>query len=117
MMIVPDEKEEAETLSPLHKCQIDRIDAKTLNLCVQSISTLINEDTPAFMEFPLSQRIRIFKQMSQLLDLSFSLFPLLEQRQLKSFIINTNAADSNSGKKEEKVSAATTGAPATVLDQ
>ena len=45
----------------------------------------MNEDSAAFMEFPLSQRIRIFKQMSQLLDLSFSLFPLLEQRQLKLF--------------------------------
>ena len=111
MMIVPDEKETTENVSPLQKCQIDRIDAKTLNLCVQSITTLINEDTTAFMEFPLNQRIRIFKQMSQLLDLSFSLYPLLEQRQLKSFTMAANQEN----QEEEKSSTANSGA--TIIDQ
>jgi hypothetical protein len=71
------------------ECMIDRIDAKTLNLCVESITTLVNEDIRAFMEFPLLQRINIFRQMSQLLDLSFELFPLLEKRKLKPFQINS----------------------------
>ena len=71
------------------ECMIDRIDAKTLNLCVESITTLVNEDIRAFMEFPLLQRINIFRQMSQLLDLSFELFPLLEKRKLKPFTITT----------------------------
>ena len=69
------------------ECSIDRIDAKTLNLCVESITLLVNEDIRAFMEFPLEQRICIFRQMSMLLDLSFGLFPLLEQRKLKPFIL------------------------------
>ena len=64
---------------------IDRIDAKTLNLCVESITTLLNEDVQGFMRLPLQQRIAIFRQMSQLLDVSFRLFPLLEQRELKPF--------------------------------
>ena len=57
---------------------IDRIDAKTLNLCVESIATLLNEDIKSFMQLPLESRIKIFRQMSQLLDVSFKLFPLLE---------------------------------------
>ena len=69
------------------ECSIDRIDAKTLNLCVESITLLVNEDIRAFMEFPLEQRICIFRQMSMLLDLSFGLFPLLEQRKLKPFTL------------------------------
>ena len=32
---------------------IDRIEAKTLNLCVESTSTLLNEDIQAFVDFPL----------------------------------------------------------------
>ena len=72
---------------------IDRIDAKTLNLCVESITTLVNEDIEAFMEFSLEQRIKIFGQMSKMLDLSFSLFSLLEKRRLKPFKIERPAQD------------------------
>ena len=72
---------------------IDRIDAKTLNLCVESITTLVNEDIEAFVEFSLEQRIKIFGQMSKMLDLSFSLFSLLEKRRLKPFKIERPAQD------------------------
>jgi len=65
--------------------KIERIDAKTLNLCVESIASLVNEDVRAFMALPLLQRIEIFRQMSQLLDISYRLYPLLEQRKLKPF--------------------------------
>ena len=61
---------------------IDRIDAKTLNLCVESMTMLVNEDVRAFMELPLAERIEIFRQTSQLLDISFLLYPVLEHRQL-----------------------------------
>lgn len=44
------------------------------------------------MEFPLDQRINIFRQMSQMLDISFQLYPMLEHRKLKLF---TNAATTN----------------------
>jgi len=59
---------------------IDRMEAKTLSLCVESTTTLLNEDIQAFVDFPLEQRVRIFTQMSQILDLSFSLFPLFKRR-------------------------------------
>ena len=59
---------------------IDRIEAKTLNLAVESTTTLLNEDIQAFVDLPLEQRIRIFTQMSQILELSFSLFPLFKRR-------------------------------------
>ena len=78
-----DEKVDKEfSLSELSELEpestIDRIDAKTLNLCVESIATLLNEDIKSFMQLPLESRIKIFRQMSQLLDVSFKLFPLLE---------------------------------------
>ena len=41
--------------------EIDRIDAKTLNLCVESITSLMNEDVQAFMKLPLSERINVFR--------------------------------------------------------
>jgi len=62
---------------------VDRVEAKTLNLCVEATTTLLNEDIQAFVDFPLEERVRIFTQMSRILDLSFSLHPLFKKRQLK----------------------------------
>lgn len=39
---------------------IEKIEAKTLHLCVLSIKYLVNEDIQAFIDLPLDQRIRIF---------------------------------------------------------
>ena len=68
--------------------------AKTLKLCVESTTTLLNEDIQAFVDFPLEQRIRIFTQMSQILNLSFELFGLFKRRPLKMYDFG---GDSRSG--------------------
>lgn len=79
---------------PKERITIDRMAAKTLKLCVESTTTLLNEDIQAFVDFPLEQRIRIFTQMSQILNLSFELFGLFKRRPLKMYDFG---GDSRSG--------------------
>jgi len=40
----------------------------------------LNTDILAFVDFPLAGRINLFKQVSRLLDVSFSLFPLFKDK-------------------------------------
>jgi hypothetical protein len=62
---------------------IEKIEAKTLHLCVLSIKYLVNEDIQAFIDLPLDQRIRIFFSMTRMLGLSFAYYPRLPKRKLK----------------------------------
>ena len=42
----------------------DRIEAKTLNLCVEATTSLVKEDIQSFVDLPLEERIRIFIQLT-----------------------------------------------------
>lgn len=44
--------------------RIDPIEAKTLNLCTESIKMLVCQDIQAFVDLPLDLRIKIFFQMT-----------------------------------------------------
>lgn len=78
--VIP-ENEEDDT----EEIKIDRIEAKTLNLCVQTIKSLLQEDIQAFVDFPLEERVKIFMSLTRILDLSFSLYPKFYQRDLKNY--------------------------------
>ena len=78
-VIIENEEDDFEEI------KIDRIEAKTLDLCVQTIKSLLQEDIQAFVDFPLEERVKIFMSLTRILDLSFSLYPQFYQRDLKNY--------------------------------
>jgi len=65
---------------PMNKIQIDRVEAKTLSLCIKSFNALLYKDIQSFVDFPLEQRITLFEKVSRILDLNLELLPLFENR-------------------------------------
>jgi hypothetical protein len=68
-----------------NKIVIDRIEAKTLSLCVRYLNIVLNNDIQDFVDLPLSQRIGLFKQISRVFDLGNALLPLFKNRVLTNF--------------------------------
>ena len=77
---------------------IDRMEAKTLNLCVEATTSLVKEDIQSFVDLPLEVRIRIFIQLTQILCLSFSLYSLFKQRTLTQYDFLGNESGSGNYK-------------------
>lgn len=59
-----------EAKSPI---KVDRVEAKTLSLCVKTFTILLNDDIQSFVDVPLYNKIGLFKQIACVLDLSYSL--------------------------------------------
>jgi|JI9StandDraft_1071089.scaffolds.fasta_scaffold624975_1 hypothetical protein len=68
-----------EAKSPI---KVDRIEAKTLSLCVKTFTILLNTDIQSFVDVPLYTKIGLFKQIACILDLSYSLLPEFKPRKL-----------------------------------
>lgn len=51
---------------------------------MEATNKLLKEDTQSFIDIKLNTRIAIFTQMTQILNLSFKLYDLIEDRSLKS---------------------------------
>ena len=62
---------------------IKAIEAQTLLLSMQATHKLLEEDTQSFIDIRLEQRIEIFTQMTQILNLSFKLYDFIDNRELK----------------------------------
>ena len=58
-------------------------EAETLLLSMQATHKLLEEDTQSFIDIRLEQRIEIFTQMTQILNLSFKLYDVIPDRDLK----------------------------------
>jgi hypothetical protein len=69
-------------IEPKSSIKVDRIEAKTLSLCVKTLTTLLNTDIQNFVDFPLNERISLFKQIACITDLSHSLLPCFKARTL-----------------------------------
>ena len=53
-------------------------------MSMEATNKLLKEDTQSFIDIKLNTRIAIFTQMTQILNLSFKLYDLIEDRSLKS---------------------------------
>ena len=61
---------------------VTAIEAETLLLSMKAIGRLLKEDTQSFIDIRLDQRIMIFTQMTQILNLSVQLCDFIEDREL-----------------------------------
>jgi len=59
------------------------IEAETLLHSIQATYRLLKEDTQSFIDIRLDQRIEIFTQMTQILNLSMRLCDMIPNRELK----------------------------------
>ena len=72
------------------------IEAETLLLSMKAIGRLLKEDTQSFIDVNLMQRIKIFTQMTQILNLSVQLCDFIPDRKL-DHLQTVNRKMNNSG--------------------